>query len=825
MRQLIVCLFLIPITILLYPGDLKISIIDRELELPLEGVRIVSESLTEVYFTDSEGRAVIEVDEDTERIVLIFSLPGYEVKKVLIKDFEGEQVFNMVIEGIIEGEELVVEEKYYEEEKLGTSYSIEKAELISMANKGMYEDVMNMIKLLPGVTVADSDGAEISVRGGYFNELAANLNGFLLRYPLILGEKFTIFNPNTIDTVKFYNGIFGVENGFALSGFFDVYMHTPDEGFKFKVNLSTSTLDFYLETPLFFKNSGLLLSGRATYLELTLKPIWEANDIYVKRCPYIYDSNLYWYWQPRDTFTWSVTGFIVADGIGMGDTTTTDFNDEEYEHLGIDGKITEEDYFFAKGLHTLGMTSFKILPGDRLFINYMLGYEYLSITYEGEETDTGEKDYSQDFIDLYNPPDSSFTVDIHEEDKETSKTHSIQTRLDIDFAVNDKFICSFGAGFLYDLLKMKEESSEFELEYMDYVTTEISHDDFHEFNSYPYINFHFFPVHDRLEIELGCRMDHFFAISDNDLINTPPVPGPRLYVSFTPVRDHSHLEYFTLSIGSGLYCKMPYYRDETDIDGNIPDKNLKQMKCVNNVLGFELLFPAGYLIKVEGFYKYYFHRFYSNSFIDTANNDREYYITHSDGIGHTGGFEIFLKKSISRYFDCAVSYSFVYAKYKNPQTDGVQDTGSTPKGRWFFPDFHLFHNLKLLFNIRPRPWCTITLSGGISSGVPRYLLSGEPEMTSVNQNGQQMELYYVRRYLSEERTKMSFPFNIKITFNNYFKNSKIKWEIYIALDNISALFYDLEPRERFNEYTGEVEDGGSGPYDSFMPSVGINISY
>ena len=49
------------------------------------------------------------------------------------------------------------------------------------------------------------------------------------------------------------------------------------------------------------------------------------------------------------------------------------------------------------------------------------------------------------------------------------------------------------------------------MEYLDYVTTVYNYDDYNEFNSYPHINFLFSPVPKKLELELGFRMDHFFA--------------------------------------------------------------------------------------------------------------------------------------------------------------------------------------------------------------------------------------------------------------------------------------------------------------------------
>ncbi len=747
-RTTLILLLMFTITMLAFPKDLNLLIIDRDINIPLEGVSVkyinTEQNKEETYFTDEAGKTKIALEDTLERVIIECNLIGYETKKVIITEFSEEFIISMVIEGMIVGDELVIEETYYEkEDKVGTSFVIDKEEIRPLAMKGILEDVISSVKVMPGVSYSADFFTDISVRGGYSHETAASLDGFIVRYPFYWGQSYSIFNPNIVESVKFNNGVFNVKYGMAMSGLLEVNTKVPDNGFRFDFTQATSTIEAYFQIPLGIR-SGILFGGRATYLELTMGPVWRAQDVSVPRVPYIYDGNIKWFFKPHDDAEVYINTFFGADGIAMG---------EEWES----DEITMGDEFYDHNLHALAVAGLKFLPTNTAFIHFLIGYEFMSLKDDGSYFEEGEMEYSEAFKNNegegvpYNVSyGDTFTVDFRNEWEEEEIMNSIQTRFDADFELTDKIMFSTGAGLIYDNFSfMEKDENWFRDDYSGEITSNLGFDSYNQFNSSGYINFNFTPVYDKLEIDTGVRIDHHFSVTDGNLINSLPVINPRFYIAYTPVRNKPGLEYFTMSLGTGLYSKMPDYRysfsaNDTEVDSF----DIEQERCLTNVLGFEWMFPIGLKLKLEGYYKFYFNRFYSNEFVN-INTDELYYKLHSDGIGHVGGFDVILKQKISRYIDGSLSYSFIYAQYKNPETDGENfNSNGEPVGSWYFPYFHRFHGINLNVNIKPTDFFTISMMFGVYTGVLKGSYT-EPVMYGYEDNGQLLELYRNRKVYSE----------------------------------------------------------------------------
>ena len=803
-----------------FAGDLSLLILDKDIDIPLEGVTVKyinpEQGEEEIFFTDEAGRIVIALDEVLERIIIECNLIGYETKKVIVNEFTEEFVIYMVIEGMIEGEELVIEETYYEkEDKVGTSFVIDKEEIRPLAMKGILEDVISAVKLMPGVSYSADFFTDISVRGGYAHETAASLDGFIVRYPFYWGQSSSIFNPNIVESVKFNNGVFNVRYGMAMSGLLEVNTKVPDNEFRFDFTQATSTVEAYFQIPLGIR-SGVLLGGRATYLELTMGPVWEAQGISVPRVPYIYDGNVKWFYKPHDDAEVYINSFFGADGIAMG---------EEWEA----DDITMSDDFYDHNIHALFVPGIKIMPTNRSFIHFFTGYEFMSLKTDGTYSEEGEMTYSNDFVDSIWGAGLSygdtFNVDYRNEWENEEIMHSVQSRLDMDFELSDKVILSAGGGFIYDNISyLNKDSNWFRDEYDSEISVDVVIDNYNQLNSSGYINFNFTPVYDKLEIDTGVRIDHHFSVKDGNVINSYPVFNPRFYIAYTPVRNRPGLEYFTVSLGTGLYSKMPDYIYFLDGDTELNSFDIEQEKCLTNVLGFEWMFPIGLKLKLEGYYKFYYNRFYSNEFLN--GEGEPYQIIHSDGIGHAGGFDVILKQKISRFIDGSLSYSFIYAQYKNPETDGLSyNNRGEPVGSWYYPYFHRFHGLNLNLNIKPTDFFTISVMFGVHSGILKSSYTETEMYGYIDSNGVLLELYRNDAVYSEDRTGVSLPLDIRLSYHDFLRNGKVRYETYLALENILSLFYTPDKSEYLNRYSGEMEEQGSAVYEVFMPTFGMKFSY
>jgi len=238
-------------------------------------------------------------------------------------------------------------------------------------------------------------------------------------------------------------------------------------------------------------------------------------------------------------------------------------------------------------------------------------------------------------------------------------------------------------------------------------------------------------------------------------------------------------------------------------------------------------------IKVEGYYKYYFDRFYFN--LDTTGNQTKF-LVHSDGIGHAAGFDVLLQRKISRWVDGWISYSFIFAKYYNPETDNMPSKTTfrgEPTGTWYYPSYHRWHNMNIVLNIKPVTWFTISLALALASGNPKK--SFETEMFPVLlEDGQTvLEMYRDKGVYTEKdgdslRTGFSIPLDLTLRFNVYFPKSKVKMEAYVSVEDIFVMVYsDQVNAKSIDKYTGKESTGQAASFSVGIPipSIGIKINF
>ncbi|HOV14134.1 MAG TPA: hypothetical protein PK771_07615, partial [Spirochaetota bacterium] len=771
------------------------------------------------------GSIKISIPDDMERAIVTCSLAGYQVFKLNLKDFDKPVEIKMSTEGFVQGEELVIEESYYTKvDKVGSTKLVDKEELKANAMRGIMEDVMNAVKVLPGVSYSSTFYSMLSIRGSYHDEVSASLDGFIVRYPYFWGGSHSIFNPNIVETVKFSNGTFNAKNGMAISGLLDVETKRPDDGFKLSTNLGMSSIDAYLEIPLINKNMGLLVGGRVTYLEATIANAWRAAGQYVPLAPYIRTGNLKWFWKPNERIEWYVNGFFGADGIGSGAKLETSVSN-----------IKTYQFMQNQNLHAIGSTGLKILPNDKTFIHLVAGYEFLNSESIMNSKDL-KKDASSDvFKDLFETNAAN-----------TMFTHSVQTKIEMDFQLHEKVVFSAGAGVVYDYLDYKQDGEMYNFVFkglnngtpiIGYEKTkfDMKLPSINQFQPYTYLSFSFLPIPDKLEIELGLRVDYSAYTNGNFSLNTIPAFNPRFFISYTPVRNQSWLDYFTISFGTGLYSKMPTYIYDMEKQ-KLSDFSIKQPQTLTNIIGTEFLFAYGIKLKMEGYYKFYFNRYYQNSRYNLTTNQIDY-LSHSDGTGHSAGFDIVIEKKISRYVDGWISYSFNYVRFFNPSTDDVANKSTMngePTDMWYYPSHHRFHSMNIVVNIKPLNWLTITPSFGVHSGLPMKEFYGDTSKTDITYNSDTISIYSKNeRYNEDLRTGVSLPLGIKLTAHFFVPRTRVKFEFYFAIDNIlgmpindkGKLLWSPDTKKMIDKYTGNIIDTPAAPYETFWPSFGIKISY
>ncbi|HOV14271.1 MAG TPA: TonB-dependent receptor [Spirochaetota bacterium] len=864
-------MFFILLTFSLFPKNVNFVVIDKDLDIPLEGVKLIIANLDKTLFTDYDGKSELFIDENVTKLSVVAMLIGYETKKVVINDFSKPIVIKMLIQGVLEGKELVIEEKSIgkKDEKAGVSTVIDKQIIDSSAKIGPVEDIMSSIKTLPGVGYGGKFDSRPSVRGGHPNEVAATLDGFLVRFPYHWGGAVSIFNPNLIDSVKFSNGIVPTKFGFVQSGLIEINSKKPDNGLHLDLIIATTTSELFFQAPL-WKNSGILISGRVTYLDLTLN-ILEAASVSISENlrfntkPYIRDGSLKWFWKPTDRVEWYINFFTGNDGAGLGFAQKKEF-----------GKIANSFDFDNFKFDLFTTTGFKILPTDKMQLEFLAGYEYYQTGYTGEQREQGEKKYSTDFLNEYNTKwkivnpllpnltnDSVFHANFINNIESKNIMHSFQTRFDSDIVINDKITFSYGGGFIFDFYSNIQNGKIWTIQKMptglDYVQTDfkINAEDNNIFLSSLYFNFNFIPVPNILTIDTGLRVDHFFIVGKEFTLNTYPVPLPRFLLNWTAVRNQKYLNNFTISIGAGLFSKVPPESTSVDKDFKLKDFELSVPLNLTTILGTEFEFPLGFKLKFEGYYKYYFNKFYvvpdriSGKIAEEERDGKTVRGIFSNGEGHTAGFDILIQRNISRYVDGWLSYSFIFAIYKNP--DALGPTPNTtlrnePTKIWYYPSFQRYHNFNLILNIKPTNFCTIMNKFTFASGRPRDEYGERKSFFATSRaNGELIEMYgrdtiYTDAYKdgilndTKLRTGFSFVYDLKVAFNFYIPDSKVRFEIYVAGEDLFVMLFNylvdgkIIPNENgmsLDKYTGEEIPATDANFriNFPIPSVGIKISF
>ncbi|OHE67914.1 MAG: hypothetical protein A2Z99_14280 [Treponema sp. GWB1_62_6] len=391
--------YLLPIMLVL--GTLRIfsldiEILDEDLDLPLEGAR-VAYSGGEV-FADPDGKVSVELPGGARR--LVFSLPGYDDKTVVVQEDRKELTVRLRMSGIIEGQELVVEKAVplVSDSQAGVAVAVSERQMESTAQIGVVEDVMSTIKTLPGVGYAGGWNARPSIRGGSPSETTVVLDGFEVIYPYHWGGAFSIFNPNMVDSAKLSAGLVSARYGRNISGLLEINSKTPDKpSFGFEASLTTTGTEAFVQAPL-GKDAGLLLGGKLTWMEVSFA--LAGADGTFNQVPFIRDGYGKFFWKPADRLSFYANAFFGSDGVGV----KIDSEPDEDSTIQTKGAF---DWINLTGILSGGL---KWLPTDTLLVQAMGGWNRFHERPEFQSTSSGEVEYSQAFLDKYDG-DGTFDLD------------------------------------------------------------------------------------------------------------------------------------------------------------------------------------------------------------------------------------------------------------------------------------------------------------------------------------------------------------------------------------------------------------------------------
>jgi len=871
MNKLIVFLLLFFSCLYLFARDVTVKVIDSDLDLPLEGA-VVRERDGNEYRCNKDGIAVIKAPDDRQFVIYV-SYPGYETDTIIIPVSSSSIEVYLHLSGVIQGKELVLEAQKpgASESRTGRSVAISGREIAQSAEIGIIEDVMSAIKLLPGVGYTGMFNAQPSIRGGFPGDMGASLDGFYISDPYFWGGGFSIFDPNMVQSAQLSHGVFSVRYGHTISGLLEIVSKDPSPSeTQFELGANSSTANFNLSLPL-MKKGGILFIGRVTYYDPVVLLAKQLSGVipelavanYIRQAPYIRSAILTGNYRFTSNLELRASAFIGMDGLSAFFE-----NENRTKELKSDTSM-DMVYTNFKGFFTTGLSW---NPRNDMLLKLTLGTGFEEQNIQGEmENKIYDKYFSEDFktensvfFESTKQPNDKYEFYNNMKFSQSVLLFNAQGRIDYDWKLADRFLISTGVQEMYNLYRTNGDmnfSSEIPFTRLGEnkngesfqavlkgIFPEINDNGFWNrlmvrvpiqfapelennlFTTSAFLLGEFNTSGSRLKAELGLRMDHFYLMGKGFSVGSEPVLNPRLNVDINIFKNIGIFNSLDISLGSGLFSSINdnvFYAEE-----RYEIFEMKPNRSWTSILGIRFSFPESLSLNIEGYYKQIFDRMYipvGMTLDDSLNIQPQF-----DGEGTVWGLDIMLHKVQSRFWDGWISYSYNWTKYHDPQgiVSGMGLSGGIRGSDWYYPQFHRFHNLNLVFNYKPVQNINLYLRFGFASGVQLSRpLTDKPESRPVliYEEGKIIEKYYWPSAIDENnRTTSSLPMDIKFSIFGSNKSGKTRYEVYVAVENVLALLYTAQGNTSFNSYTGQVDTGSnSASYELPIPvpSFGFKLSY
>ncbi|AFH48044.1 TonB-dependent receptor plug [Ignavibacterium album JCM 16511] len=626
-------------------GEIVGSVIDAVTKQPLIGANVIILGTNFGAATDINGKYSIK-NVPAEMYQLRASVIGYinRVKTdVMVQPGKQTQVDFELSPQAIEIENVVVTADYFGKNILEPTsvrnFSYEELR----RSPGGFEDVIRALSVLPGVAQADAGRNDLIVRGGAPSENLYLVDG--IEVPNInhfgtqgaTGGPLSYINLDFVKETSFSTGGFPVLYGDKLSSVLKINLRNGrTDRIGGKATISASQFGLNAEGPLFNDKSSFIFSARRSYLDFIFK---SAGFSFV---PEYYDVLTKADYKLDNINSFSFLFVSAFDNVNF-------FNDDE-----------DKRYDNSRILGSDQIQYFTGFSYQRLFSN---GFMNLSIGRNYTDYDTQQSDslLNPIFKNKSKEEENNLRLDVvHKFSSVTEMNFGATARL-IEFDADilfPTFVTSFGDSLPITLLNKSENF----------------------FKGASYLNFNFLLM-SRITTNLGARVDYFNAIKNKLYFS------PRFSVSYmlTPITN--------LNFSTGIYYQAPSY---IWLIADEKNRELKNVKVNQYVLGFDHKLNEDALLKVEGFYKDYSN--YPTSLV------RPYLVLANTGAGFSGsddnfssfgleplvssgygksrGVELSVQKKLSNtpYYGIL---SLTYSKTDFTSLDGIERDGTYDQN-WIF---------------------------------------------------------------------------------------------------------------------------------------------
>ncbi|MGE5497149.1 MAG: TonB-dependent receptor, partial [Syntrophothermus sp.] len=618
-------------------GTIKGRVTDHATQQPLPGVNVIIPGTNSGAATNEDGEYIIR-NLVPGRYKLQASFIGYQTameEEVIVTNVRPAEVDFALYPSAVQVQGVTVTSDYFQKEA-GLSNSIANLKYEEIRRSaGGYEDVMRAISVLPGIAQVEPGRNDLVVRGGAPSENLFTIDGIVIPNINHFGSQGATGGPlsyidlNFVDNVDLSTGGFTAEFGDKLSSVMKLRLR---EGRKDqlggKATISATQFGVNAEGPLSEK-VNFLFSARRSYLDFIFKA---AGFGFV---PEYYDMLNKITYNPGHNDSFSFLFIGAFDNVKYFNNTS----DQRYKNSKI-----------------LGTDQTQYVTG----INYQHliqnGFLTLSLNRNYSEFDASQRDTLQNPLFLNNSVEQ-------------------ENDLKADLVYKPSVNSELSAGALIRFIRVK---TNLKLPYfMTRFGDVLSITSLNQKESYRKIG-GYLQYNNRLSeyfsINGGIRADYF------DGIDNPLTVSPRF--SFSVYPD----EISSVNFSTGSYYQSPSL---IWLAGDTRNKELKNIKALHFVLGYERLLSADVQFRIEGFSKIYSdypvstlrpYLILSNTgggYAGSEDGFSSYALEHliSSGSGKVNGIELLLQKKASGipYYGIA---SFTYSKSVFKALDGIERAGS-----------------------------------------------------------------------------------------------------------------------------------------------------
>lgn len=227
-------------------------------------------------------------------------------------------------------------------------------------------DIVQVAQLIPGVqSQADGFGG-INIRGGESGQNLMLMDGTPVYIPYHLLGLYSIYNPETIRSLKLVKGNFPARYGDAVSAIMDIQIREGDRSqWKSSVELNLLSGNAAIEGPFKNKKGSVLIAGRlsptAYFFEPTLSRLYFQNQIdQLQTRFYDFNVKLNYDFGAKDRVYLSL--FSGKDDIVQSALTVYDANNKAFSSFNLEWS------------NLVGSFRWNHLFGPKLFMNTTLTY-------------------------------------------------------------------------------------------------------------------------------------------------------------------------------------------------------------------------------------------------------------------------------------------------------------------------------------------------------------------------------------------------------------------------------------------------------------------